>query len=250
MATTIVFGLHALQSLLDQQPEHVLELFALEDRRDARLQALLAQAELLGLAVHWRTREQLDKLCEGGQHQGLAARIRERPAASENDLWDILDALQEPPFLLLLDGVTDPHNLGACLRSAAAAGVHAVVAPRDRAVGLTAVVRKVAVGATEVLPFIQVTNLARCMGLLAERGLFIVGLAADEAGPAIYDSDLRGPLALVLGGEGEGMRRLTRERCDQLAHIPMHRHIESLNVSVATGVALFEALRQRRNPPT
>ncbi len=245
MASRIVFGWHTLQALLDRHPQQVLELFVLAERRDERAQKLLATASILGLAVHQRQREQLDKLCESTQHQGVAARMRELPAADEHDLNALLDALTVPPFLLLLDGVTDPHNLGACLRSADAAGVHAVIAPRDRAAGLSAVARKVAVGAAEILPFIQVTNLARCMSALAERGVFLVGLAAEAEAGDLYACDLRGNLGLVLGAEGDGLRRLTRERCDRLVRIPMRGHVESLNVSVAAGVTLFEALRQR-----
>lgn len=164
---------------------------------------------------------------------------------NEDDLFDILDSLKEPPFLLILDGVQDPHNLGACLRSADAAGVHAVIAPKDRAVSLTDTVRKIACGAAEHVPFVTVTNLARTLKELKEAGLWLVG-TADGAEQSLYDIDLTGPLALVMGAEGKGLRRLTREHCDFLVHIPMAGSVECLNVSVATGVCLFEAVRQRR----
>ncbi len=166
-------------------------------------------------------------------------------ARNEDDLFDLLESLHEPPFLLVLDGVQDPHNLGACLRSADAAGVHAIIAPKDRAVALTDTVRKIACGAAEHLPFVMVTNLARTLNRLKEAGLWLVG-TADDAKESLYDVDLTGPLALVMGAEGKGLRRLTRECCDFLVHIPMTGSVECLNVSVATGVCLFEAVRQRR----
>jgi 23S rRNA (guanosine2251-2'-O)-methyltransferase len=159
---------------------------------------------------------------------------------------DFLDALSAPPFLLLLDGVTDPHNLGACLRTADAAGVQAVIAPRDKSASITPVVRKVAVGAAESLPFFQITNLARTMEALRERGIWLIGTALEEGAKPLYETDLKGPLGIVMGAEGAGLRRLTREYCDVLVYIPMAGSVESLNVSVATGVTLFEALRQRK----
>ena len=183
-------------------------------------------------------------MASGGAHQGAVAVIRPRPAGNEDDLAALLDRLHEPPFLLVLDGVQDPRNLGACLRSADATGVHAVIAPRDRAAGLTPAARKVASGASETVPFIQVTNLARALDGLAERDLRIVG--TDESGSAtLFDADLRGGLALVMGGEGKGMRRLTRERCHELVRLPMLGAVESLNVAVAAGVCLYFALSRR-----
>jgi 23S rRNA (guanosine2251-2'-O)-methyltransferase len=178
-------------------------------------------------------------------HQGVIAFCQSTESYSEDDLQALLEGLDVPPFLLILDGVQDPHNLGACFRSADAAGVHAIIAPKDKSVGLTAVVSKVASGAAEAVPFVQVTNLARTLEILKEMGIWVYG-AAGEAEQTLYQADLRGPIAIVLGSEGEGLRRLTRERCDVLLKIPMHGSVSSLNVSVATGIFLFEALRQRR----
>jgi 23S rRNA (guanosine2251-2'-O)-methyltransferase len=242
-ATELVFGLHAVEAVL-QRPDGVVELWLDSGRRDQRLQALASAAEEAGLRPHWVKRQELDKLTGGDRHQGAAARVRQAEARSEAFLDQLLTELDVPPFLLILDGVTDPHNLGACLRSADAAGVHAVIAPRDKACGLTPVARKVASGAAETVPFVQVTNLARTLRLLQDAGVFLVG-AAGETETSLYDADLRGPLGIVMGAEGSGLRRLTREHCDVLVRIPMAGSVESLNVSVATGVCLFEALRQR-----
>lgn len=247
--TEVLYGPHTLHALMERRPEAVLELFLLSSREDARLEDLRDLAAQVGVSVQSRTREQLDKLADSHQHQGVVARVREMPPLSEHDLDDLLERLEEPPFLLVLDGVTDPHNLGACLRSADAAGVHAVVAPKDRAAGLTPVARKVAVGAAEALPFIQVTNLARTLSRLKDGGVFVVGTALMPESCSLYEADLTGPLAMVMGAEGVGMRRLTREHCDQLIYIPMGGTVESLNVSVAAGVALYEAYRQRRRTP-
>lgn len=240
-----VYGLHTVEALLNTEPERVLELQAMDTREDARLNPLVKQARQLGLPVSFRDRTALDQLAEGGRHQGIIARIRERQAGDDNDLQALLDGLQAPPLLLILDAVTDPHNLGACLRTAEAAGVHAVVCPRDKAVGLTPVVRKVACGAAELIPFMQITNLARTIKQLQERGVWVIGTSLGDGAKPFYDVDLKGPLAIVMGAEGTGLRRLTAELCDHLAYIPMAGQIESLNVSVATGVALFEAVRQR-----
>lgn len=240
-----VYGLHTVKALLETEPERVLELQALNTREDVRLNPLVQAARQLGLPVAFRDREQLDQLAEGGRHQGVLARVRERQAGDDNDLAAILDALSVPPFLLVLDAVTDPHNLGACLRTAEAAGVHAVIAPRDKAAGLTPVVRKVACGAAELIPFIQVTNLARTLKQLKDDGVWVVGTSLGDGARPFFDIDLKGPLAVVMGAEGSGLRRLTAELCDHLAYIPMAGQVESLNVSVATGVALFEAVRQR-----
>lgn len=245
-----VYGLHTVTALMELEPERVLELQALNTREDARLNPIIQQARKLGLSVTFRERDQLDQLAEGGRHQGVLARVRERVAGDENDLGAILDGLASqsmgPAFLLVLDAVTDPHNLGACLRTAEAAGVHAVIAPRDKAAGLTPVVRKVACGAAELIPFIQVTNLARTLKQLKDDGVWVVGTSLGEGAKPFYEVDLKGPLAVVMGAEGSGLRRLTAELCDHLAYIPMAGKIESLNVSVATGVALFEAVRQRQ----
>lgn len=238
-----VFGIHAVEAALERGA--VSALWVAAGRRDKRLQRLLQAAAGKGVAVEERPRAELDGASGGGNHQGVLARVALAPARNEAFLEALLTSLDEPPFLLVLDGVQDPHNLGACLRSAAAAGVHAVVAPKDRACGLTPVVRKVSVGASERVPFVQVTNLARTLRTLTDAGLWLVG-AAGEAEQAVFDAALTGPLALVLGAEEKGLRRLTREHCDQLVRIPMAGGIESLNVSVAAGVCLFEAVRQRR----
>lgn len=242
---TTVFGIHAATALLQRRPQDVLELHHLKGRHDLRLQPLIDQARELGIRLVGCDRDALDKACEGGNHQGVMLRVRESQARDINELEAALEALPHKPLLLILDGVTDPHNLGACLRSADAAGVDAVIIPRNKAVGLTPVVRKVACGAAEVIPVYAVTNLAQCIDKLRERGIWLVG-AAGEAEKSIYDTDFRGNIAIVMGAEGEGLRRLTREMCDYLAHIPMAGSVSSLNVSVATGVFLFEALRQRR----
>lgn len=244
--TELVFGLHAVEALLAQHPERVLEIFVLSGREDAPLRALTKAARAEGIAVQSRERRQLDELVGGGVHQGVVAKARELPPLDEHGLEQLLDGLSEPPFLLILDGVTDPHNLGACLRTAEAVGVQAVVTTRDKAAGLTPVARKAAAGAAELLPFVQVTNLARTMRTLQERGIWLIGTALEEGAKSLYDYDLRGSLAIVMGAEGSGLRRLTKEHCDGLAYIPMAGATQSLNVSVATGVALFEALRQRR----
>ncbi len=241
-----IYGLHTVQALLENEPERVLELQALSTREDARLNPIVQMARQLGLTVAFRDRSALDQLAEGGRHQGVVARVRERQPGDDNDLAELLDGLTEPALLLILDAVTDPHNLGACLRTAEAAGVHAVVAPRDKAAGLTPVVRKVACGAAELVPFMQVTNLARTLKQLKERGVWVVGTSLEDGAKPFFDTDLKVPVAIVMGAEGSGLRRLTAELCDHLAYIPMAGQIESLNVSVATGVALFEAVRQRR----
>jgi len=240
-----VFGLHSVGALLARDPANVVELWVQRSRRDERLEDILRAARRAGVTVHPVERRALDGLAPGERHQGVVASCRGLPALGEHDLEPLLDRLEGPPFLLVLDSVQDPHNLGACLRSADAAGVHVVIAPKDRAAGLTPTVRKVASGAAESVPFIRVTNLARALRGLRNRGLWIVG-ASGEAEAGLFETDLTGPLALVLGGEEKGLRRLTREHCDALAHIPMRGRVESLNVSVAAGICLFEALRQRQ----
>ncbi|MDX1250695.1 MAG: 23S rRNA (guanosine(2251)-2'-O)-methyltransferase RlmB [Gammaproteobacteria bacterium] len=240
-----MYGLHAVQAALERNPGSITEVWIEKDRKDARVQAVLDAVASHRVEVRKVLRKELDALAPDARHQGVAARMQGKEAGCEEDLEQLLDGLTEPPFLLILDGVQDPHNLGACLRSAAAAGVQALIAPRDRAVGLTPVVRKVASGAAEIVPFIQVTNLARTLRMLKERGIWLVGADADGDGD-LFSVDLRGPLAVVMGAEGQGLRRLTKEHCDTLARIPMTGRVESLNVSVATGVFLFEAVRQRR----
>lgn len=238
-----IFGVHAVSSLLEAAPERIIRLYVLDGRDDQKLQALLRKAEALDVSIVRRDRKALDNLTEGAVHQGVVAECKVAPQLREDDLESLLER-HSAPLLLVLDGITDPHNLGACLRTADAAGVHAVIAPKDRSAALNPTVRKVACGAAERVPFISVTNLARTLRLLKERNVWVVG-TAGEASSSIYQSKLTGPLALVMGAEGEGMRRLTREHCDQLIHIPMFGSVSSLNVSVATGVCLFEAVRQR-----
>jgi 23S rRNA (guanosine2251-2'-O)-methyltransferase len=243
----IAYGIHAVRVLLTRCPERVRRLWLDESREfAARLQELRQLAVAAGVNVQPTDTSELDHLAGGERHQGTVAEVAPRAGDPETQLEEAIEALGDTPGLLLvLDGVTDPHNLGACLRSADAAGVAAVIVPRDRAAGLTPVVRKVAAGAAETVPLIAVVNLARTLRELKDRGLWLVGTAGD-APRTLYDVDLTGPTVLVLGSEGEGMRRLTREACDELVSIPMAGAVESLNVSVATGVALFEAVRQRR----
>ncbi len=242
-----VHGLHAAEAVLQRRPEAVVRIYAQESRQDDRLNALLDTAQALGLVIERCGTEQLDKLSHDGVHQGVCIEVMPSQPKTERELWALLDGVQQQgqvPLLLVLDGVTDPHNLGACLRSADAAGVHAVIAPRDRAAGLTATARKVATGAAEFVPFFQVGNLSRCLATLEERGIWRIGLAGET--PLAYtDCDFKAPTALVMGSEGKGLRRLTREHCDQLVAIPMAGTVQSLNVSVAAGVCLFEVVRQR-----
>ncbi|MCP5142239.1 MAG: 23S rRNA (guanosine(2251)-2'-O)-methyltransferase RlmB [Gammaproteobacteria bacterium] len=243
--TERIFGLHAVEAALKSDAGNVTGLWVQGSRKDRRVDAILKRAREVGLRVQFIDRNELDRMAPNAQHQGVIAEVRETAAQNEDHLEALLDALSGPPLLLVLDGVQDPHNLGACLRTAEAAGVNAVVAPRDRAVGLTAVARKVAAGAAERVPFVQVTNLARTLRGLQDRGVWIVGTTGGVDAD-IYDVDFKGAIALVMGAEGEGMRRLTMEHCDQLVRIPMAGEIESLNVSVAAGVCLYEAVRQRR----
>jgi 23S rRNA (guanosine2251-2'-O)-methyltransferase len=246
LAEELIYGLHAVAAALEYEPEQVRGLWVERQRRDGRIQALLDLAARYGVTVQPTDRGELDRLTGGARHQGVAARLvlRQR-AQNEGDLPALLAAVESPLLLLVLDGVQDPHNLGACLRSAAAAGVHAVIAPADRAVSLNATVRKVACGGAEIVPFVSVINLARTLRALQEQGVWIVG-AAGEAADSVYEVDFTPSTAIVLGGEEKGLRRLTREVCDRLARIPMvEGGVESLNVSVAAGVLLFEARRQR-----
>lgn len=240
--TRLIHGFHALVAKLRHAPEDVKEIYLAEGRQDGRVRDLLKAAEAAGVRVLPVPAARLDGMAPGARHQGLVARV----AASQKYLTldDVLETLSEPALLLVLDGVTDPHNLGACLRVADAAGAHAVVAPRDKACGLNATAIKVASGAADTVPYITVTNLARSLREMQERGIWTVG-AAGEAEKDIYGVDLSGPMAWVLGAEGAGLRRLTRETCDDLARIPMYGAVESLNVSVAAGVCLFEARRRR-----
>ncbi|HSB21825.1 MAG TPA: 23S rRNA (guanosine(2251)-2'-O)-methyltransferase RlmB [Burkholderiaceae bacterium] len=241
-ARQVLFGFHAVTVRLKTAPESVREVHVDSTRRDARMRQFVARAQAAGVRVVDSDAERLQRLAGTHRHQGVVARVDAvfRPRT----LVEVLEDVDEAPLLLLLDGVTDPHNLGACLRVADGAGAHAVVAPKDHAVGINATVAKVASGAAETVPYLMVTNLARCIGELKAQGIRVIG-AADDAEQALYDADLRGPLALVLGAEGKGLRQLTRTSCDALLRIPMHGAVESLNVSVAAGVCLFEARRQR-----
>lgn len=241
-STHFIHGFHAVTSRLRQRAEGVHEIFIDAERRDMRVKDLVQLAETHAVRIVQANAKRLDGMTGGTKHQGVAARVDDLRLSHSLD--DILDALTEPPLLLVLDGITDPHNLGACMRTADAAGVHAVIAPKDRAVGLNATVTKVASGAAETMPYITVTNLARTLRELKERDIWVIG-TAEDASTSLYAPGLGRGLALVLGAEGEGMRRLTRETCDELRAIPMAGSIESLNVSVAAGVCLFEARRQR-----
>lgn len=241
--TRLIHGFHAVTAKLRHAAEDVKEIYVAEGRHDSRARDLLKLAESHGVRVQPMDAARLDGLAGGARHQGVVAKV----AATQRyvTLDDVLDGLTEPALLLVLDGVTDPHNLGACLRVADAAGCHAVVAPKDRACGLNATAIKVASGAADTVPYIMVTNLARTLRELKERNIWVIG-AAGEAAKDIYAIEQKGAVAWVLGAEGEGLRRLTRETCDELAKIPMHGSVESLNVSVASGICLFEARRQRR----
>ena len=243
-STQLVFGIHAVSSLLDHHADAVQVLYTLSGRRDKRLQSLVDKAKHAGIPVEECSRADLNARCPQ-VHQGIVA-LSEATNREyhEQDLDALLDGLDHPPLLLVLDGVTDPHNLGACLRSAEAAGADAVIVPKDKSVQLSPTVRKVACGAAEIVPFVSVTNLARTLQSLQQRGIWVFG-AAGEAQQSLYDAELKGPIALVLGSEGKGLRRLTREHCDSLLAIPMAGEVSSLNVSVSTGVCLFEAVRQR-----
>ncbi len=222
----------------------VTELWLADERDDARIDAIIKAAQKQKITVNKVEREQLDEMMPDARHQGGIARCKPLGNLDESDLFKLIDELDEPPFLLILDCVQDPHNLGACMRTAEAAGAHAVIAPKDRASSITATALKVSSGAAERLPFIQVTNLARVLRELQENGVWLVG-TSGECENTLFDVELKGPLAIVLGAEGKGIRRLTREICDQVVYIPMKGGAESLNVSVAAGVCLFEASRQR-----
>ena len=238
-----VFGLHAVQALLDRHPKRIKRLLLQAGRLNERQQAVLALAERQGVALQRVAGDELDAQAEG-VHQGVVAEVVPSQLWSEEMLGHMLDRLEGTPLLLVLDGVTDPHNLGACLRSADAAGAHAVIVPRDRSASLNPTVRKVACGAAETVPLVAVTNLSRTLKQLKQRGLWVVG-TAGEADQLIYDVDFTVPSIIIMGAEGAGMRRLTREHCDYLAKLPMAGSVSSLNVSVATGICLFEAVRQR-----
>ncbi|MGB4468882.1 MAG: 23S rRNA (guanosine(2251)-2'-O)-methyltransferase RlmB [Azovibrio sp.] len=240
-AARLIFGFHAVIAKLRHDPDAVKEVLLDGSRHDKRAQDLIAHAELKGVKLTLADGKRLDAMLPGARHQGVVARVEGGRKVLHLD--DVLDTLEEPAFLLVLDGITDPRNLGACLRVADAAGAHAVIAPKDRAVGLTEVAAKTASGAAETVPYLMVTNLARTLRELKERDIEVIG-TAGEAGQDLYQASWPAATAWVLGAEGEGMRRLTRETCNQLVRIPMFGSVESLNVSVAAGICLFEARRR------
>ena len=241
-APKVLFGFHAVGVRLRTSPKSILELYVDATRRDARMRQFLQKAQEAGVKTVEADGLRLSRLAGSAGHQGVVARVE--AIVMSTSLDDLLDSIAAPPLLLVLDGVTDPHNLGACLRVADGAGAHAVIAPKDHAVGVNATVAKVASGAAETVPYFMVTNLARTLGELQERNIWCLGLS-DEATQTLYQSDLKAPTALVLGAEGAGLRQLTRKTCDALVSIPMLGAVESLNVSVASGICLYEAVRQR-----
>lgn len=245
MKSKLIFGFHAVTARLRHEASSVEEIYIDAGRHDRRMQELLRAAEAAKVRIIHADDERLGRMVGTRRHQGVVAKAGELSLARNLD--ELLDAIEGPPLLLILDGITDPHNLGACLRVADGAGAHAVIAPKDRAVGLNATAAKVASGAADTVPYIAVTNLARTMRELKEREIWLIG-TTDDAEKSLYEADFSGPAALVMGSEGEGMRRLTRENCDVLVSIPMHGAVESLNVSVASGVCLYEARRQRTAP--
>lgn len=242
-----ITGIHAVTEVMRQRPQAITRLLVSAGRDDKRLHALRQLATQQSVPLEEVGAEELAKVAEES-HQGVAAQLNSaRTVLSEKELLALIENLSHAPLLLVLDGVTDPHNLGACLRTADAAGVDAVIIPKDKSVGLNATVSRVASGAAETIALATVTNLARCLQSLQERNIWIVG-TSDDAETSLFAQDLKGPLAIVMGSEGSGMRRLTRESCDFLVSIPMAGQLSSLNVSVATGVALFEAVKQRQTP--
>ena len=238
----VLFGFHAITVRLKTAPKSIVELHVEATRRDARMRSFVDRARDAGVKIIETDGERLDKMAGNPRHQGVVARVE--AVQMPHSLDEVVENIEGPPLLLVLDGVTDPHNLGACLRVADGAGAHAVVAPKDHAVGVNATVAKVASGAAETVPYLMVTNLARTLGELKDFDIRIIG-TSDDAEHTLYDLDLTGPVAFVLGAEGDGMRQLTRKTCDQLVRIPMAGAVESLNVSVASAVCLYEALRQR-----
>ena len=241
-ANSLLFGFHAVTVRVKTAPASVLEVHVDPARRDARMRQFIARVEAANVRLIETDDKRLGQMAGNTRHQGVVARVN--VLAPIHSLDDLLDAVDGPPLVLVLDGVTDPHNLGACLRVADGAGAHAVIAPKDHAVGVNATVAKVASGAAETVPYFMVTNLARTLNELKERDIRVIG-TSEDATQSIYDIDLSGPVAIVLGAEGPGMRQLTRKTCDELVHIPMRGAVESLNVSVASAVCLYEALRQR-----
>ncbi len=243
-----LYGLNAVKAALARRDCLIHTLWVLQGRKDKRMQDILDLAACKNVNVHKAARQELDIKVPGAKHQGVVAlaNVREENTDQGKDLTTLVARYGSRLFLLILDGVQDPHNLGACLRTAAAAGVHAVIAPKDRAVGVTSVVRKVASGAAETVPFLRVTNLARTLSELKQADVTLIG-ASGNSGKSLYDIEYKGAIAIVMGAEGQGIRRLTGEKCDALVSIPMASKVESVNVSVATGICLFEAVRQRRS---
>jgi 23S rRNA (guanosine2251-2'-O)-methyltransferase len=240
----LIFGLHAVEAVIQRAPERFIEVYALKGRQDDRIVSIINAARQHGISVQFMARKVLDNKAEDERHQGIMAKVKPAEQMDESDLALLLEQSKKPPFILILDGVTDPHNLGACMRSADAAGVSAIVVPKDNASKITATVQKVACGAADTVPFIQVTNLARTMRSLQDAGIWIIG-TAGETEQTLYQTEFKGPIALAMGAEGSGLRRLTKEHCDELIKIPMAGTVSSLNVSVATGICLFEVIRQR-----
>lgn len=247
MDESLVCGLHPVLTVLRHEPERVSGVWVSVERADRRIEEVLEAARAEKIKFHRVPRTKLDEMSDGGRHQGVVARVQSASIKREKELEAYLTALPERPLLLVLDGVQDPHNFGACLRVAEAAGVDGVVVPRDRAVSLTAAARRAASGAAETIPVFQVINLSRALTGVKQSGLWLYG-ATQDAPEEFYAADFAGPTAIVFGGEGAGLRRLTRERCDRLVRIPMIGKMESLNVSVAAGVVLYEVVRQRRGP--
>jgi len=242
--TSQIFGIHAVTALLEKQSSRIIRLYVQQERHDKKIQMLIQLAKNQGVSIELASRQELDSLTHEANHQGIVAFCTQTIFYSENDLSGLLQNANQPPLVLILDGIQDPHNLGACFRSADAFGVNLIIAPKDKSAGITPVVSKVASGAVDTIPFVPVTNLVRVMEQLKELGLWIYG-AAGEASQSLYQTDLTGSAAIVLGSEGSGMRRLTREHCDVLINIPMLGSVSSLNISVAAGIFLFEATRQR-----
>ena len=243
------YGVHSVESLLELEPERVLTLFTLKGRDDQRLKRVLELAEPFGISVQQASRDKLEKLAGQPFHQGVVAAVRAHPTLNEKDLESLLSANPQA-LLLALDHITDPHNLGACIRTAAAMGVEAVIAPRDRSATLTPTARKVAAGGAEKIAFIQVTNLARTLAHLRDQQVQVIGTLLDEQAKPVDQCDFSGGIAVVMGAEDTGLRRLTQQQCDQMAYIPMAGQLQSLNVSVATGMVLYEACRQRAQSQT
>ncbi|MGN1393896.1 MAG: 23S rRNA (guanosine(2251)-2'-O)-methyltransferase RlmB [Succinivibrionaceae bacterium] len=238
-----IYGIHAVQSLLETEPERIIEVFVLKGRDDQKLTKILNQVYEYGITVNMVSRKALDEKVFGGVHQGLVVKVKSAKELGDNELDEFLDQ-KENPFILILDNVTDPHNLGACLRNCDGAGVDCIITAKDKSAPLTGVAKKVACGAAETVPIFYITNLARTMKMLKDKGIKIVG-TAGETDKVIYDVDLKCALAIVMGAEDTGMRRLTRENCDEIVKLPMLGKLTSLNVSVATGICLYEAVRQR-----